>query len=412
MGIAVGILRIGVLCTGRDAGFGGNHISLVEQGRIRIAGMIISKSCQRVKSVHLSEGVEPVRQFAGILFFPGFDAHHLPQFPEEETVENDVHKHIVALVQLIHQFAQPADGERGFPLFAADFFFDTFQQTALHGAGFHELEQSGIRAENLQFLAVHGLHPGNLSGKGESGGDEECPDYSPYTCRQITGNDRQQTYTIDARNDYRQSAQEPVPAKYAGTCRPCFQLGFVGRLALMQQAEDAETLAEFQCGSQLADGCLPFLYLFFLFEMSPQPVGQQTFSRFGASAVDVLKQRMRTEYVQVVGIQMRRVGKLLAAVEAGCVIVQCGQFLPVDLYLFLQIVFAVEQTVMVFYQQDKRQKGDKRNPCQYRPAFRPETDKSCHSRDKQQQPQRADAVNLSLYFIQLLLRFVRNAAVG
>ena len=121
---------------------------------------------------------------------------------------------------------------------------------------------------------------------------------------------------------------------------------------------------------------------------------------------------MRTEYVQVVGIQMRRVGKLLAAVEAGCVIVQCGQFLPVDLYLFLQIVFAVEQTVMVFYQQDKRQKGDKRNPCQYRPVFRPETDKSCHSRDKQQQPQRADAVNLSLYFIQLLLRFVRNAAVG
>ena len=87
------------------------------------------------------------------MLFPCLDAHNLPQFPEEQSVEDDVHEHIVALVQLVHQLAQTADGEGCFPLFAADFLFNAFQQAALHGAGFHKPEQPGIRSENLQFLA-------------------------------------------------------------------------------------------------------------------------------------------------------------------------------------------------------------------------------------------------------------------
>ena len=57
--------------------------------------------------------------------------------------------------------------------------------------------------QNLQFLAVHGLYLGNLSGKGKPGNDEECPDYSPHTCRQVTGNDQKQTCTVDTRNGCR-----------------------------------------------------------------------------------------------------------------------------------------------------------------------------------------------------------------
>lgn len=70
---------------------------------------------------------------------------------------------------------------------------------------------------------------------------------------------------------------------------------------------------------------------------------------------------MRAEYVQVVSIQMCRVCKFLAAVEAGCVIVQRSQFLPVDLCLLFQIIFAVKQAVVVFYQENERQQGDKCN---------------------------------------------------
>ena len=92
-------------------------------------------------------------------------------------------------------------------------------------------------------------------------------------------------------------------------------------------------LAEFQFGSKFAYGSLALQYILFLCKMLPQPVGQQASSRFGTGTVDVLEQRMRTEYIQVVSIQMCRVCKFLAAVEAGCVIVQRSQLLPVDLCL-------------------------------------------------------------------------------
>ena len=45
-GIAAGICRTGFPCIGRDAGFGGSHISLVKQSRISICRMIIGKGCQ------------------------------------------------------------------------------------------------------------------------------------------------------------------------------------------------------------------------------------------------------------------------------------------------------------------------------------------------------------------------------
>ena len=345
------------------------------------------------------------------MLFPCLDAHNLSQFPEEQSVEDDVHEHIVALVQLVHQLAQTADGEGCFPLFAADFLFDAFQQAALHGAGLHKPEQPGIRSENLQFLAVHGLYLGNLSGKGKSGNDKERPNYSPHTCRQVTGNDQKQTYTVDTRNGCRQHTQESALAKYPGTCRPCFQLGFIGCLAFMQQAEDTEPLAEFQFGSKFAYGSLALQYILFLCKMLPQPVGQQASSRFGTGTVDVLEQRMRTEYIQVVSIQMCRVCKFLAAVEAGCVIVQRSQLLPVDLCLLFQIIFAVKQAVVVFYQENERQQGDKCNARQHCPTFRPEIDNPRNSCHEQQQPQCADAINLLLYFIQFASGFILNTPV-
>ena len=133
----------------------------------------------------------------------------------------------------------------------------------------------------------------------------------------------------------------------------------------MQQAEDTEPLAEFQFGSKFAYGSLALQYILLLCKMLSQPVGQQASSRFGTGTVDILEQRMRAEYVQVVSIQMCRVCKFLAAVEAGCVIVQRSQLLPVDLCLLFQIIFAVKQAVVVFYQENERQQGDKCNARQH-----------------------------------------------
>ena len=97
----------------------------------------------------MSDGIEPPGQFSGILLFPGFNAHDLTQFPEEEAVQNDVHKDIVALVEFIHELVQPADGVGGFPFFSVNLLSYLFEQGGLCRLLFHEVEQGGVGADEL-----------------------------------------------------------------------------------------------------------------------------------------------------------------------------------------------------------------------------------------------------------------------
>lgn len=95
---------------------------------------------------------------------------------------------------------------------------------------------------------------------------------------------------------------------------------------------------------------------------------------------------MCAEYVQIVGIQVGGVDKLLAGIEAGRIVIQRGQLLPVHLCSLFLIVFAAKQVVVVLYQKDEWQQGDECDSCQYRPTFLPEVDNPCDSCHEQQQP--------------------------
>ena len=132
----------------------------------------------------MSDGIEPPGQFSGILLFPGLNAHDLTQLPEEEAVQNDVHKDIVALVEFIHELVQPADGVGGFPFFSANLLLYLLEQGGLCRLLFHEVEQGGVGGEDLQFFAIDGLHLGDFASEAEAGDDEAGPDDAVDTCGQ------------------------------------------------------------------------------------------------------------------------------------------------------------------------------------------------------------------------------------
>lgn len=170
--------------------------------------------------------------------------------------------------------------------------------------------------------------------------------------------------------------------KRGGTFRPSLQFRFIGAFPFVQQTEDAEALSEFQFGSKLLDGFLPLFDFLLIFQMSPHPVGQPGFPQAGACAVDVLEQRVRAEYIQIERVEMGGVDKLFSAIESGSVVVEGCQFLFVDFHFLFQIIFPVEQAVVVFDEQQEGQEGDEDDAGRYLPAFGPKINHSRYSADE------------------------------
>ena len=89
---------------------------------------------------------------------------------------------------------------------------------------------------------------------------------------------------------------------------------------------------------------------FFLsLEMFPQPVGEAVFPGLCAGTVDVLEKGMRTENIQIIGVEMGGVDVCFAVIERRRIVIQSGEFLLVDFHLLFQIVLAMEQPVVVFH---------------------------------------------------------------
>ena len=95
---------------------------------------------------------------------------------------------------------------------------------------------------------------------------------------------------------------------------------------------------------------------------------------------------MLTKNIQVIGIKMCRIDKLLSVVESRRIVCNGLQFLAVDFYLLFKIIFLAEQTVMQFHQQQERDKGDCRDAADHQSAFTPEVDNTRNSGCKKYQP--------------------------
>ena len=177
--------------------------------------------------------------------------------------------------------------------------------------------------------------------------------------------------------------------------RPFQQLGTVGRLPLVQQAQNAEALAERRLARQFLHGLLPAEDEFPLVQVAGHPPGQLFASEAGTRAVDVLEERAGAEDVEVVRIGMGRVGKLLAVVEGRGVLVERGQLLTVHFQPLLLIVLPQEQAVVVLHQQQEGQQAGGRRGI-HQCALAPQPDHRRHGPAEQQQAQGAGAVNQSL----------------
>ena len=111
------------------------------------------------------------------------------------------------------------------------------------------------------------------------------------------------------------------------------QFCFIGGFSFVQQAEDTEALTEFQFRSQFTDGFLSADDFFLSLEMFPQPVGEAVFPGLCAGTVDVLEKGMRTENIQIIGVEMGGVDVCFAVIERRRIVIQSGEFLLVDLHL-------------------------------------------------------------------------------
>ena len=127
------------------------------------------------------------------------------------------------------------------------------------------------------------------------------------------------------------------------------QFCFIGGFSFVQQAEDTEALTEFQFRSQFADGFLAADDFFLSLEMFSQPVGEAVFPGLCAGTVDVLEKGMRTENIQIIGVEMGGVDVCFAVIERRRIVIQSGEFLLVDFHLLFQIVLATKQPVVVFH---------------------------------------------------------------
>lgn len=67
--------------------------------------------------------------------------------------------------------------------------------------------------------------------------------------------------------------------------------------------------------------------------MFPQPVGEAVFPGLCAGTVDVLEKGMRTENIQIIGVEMGGVDVCFAVIERRRIVIQSGEFLLVDFYL-------------------------------------------------------------------------------
>ena len=357
--------------------------------------MVVGERAQRAECVHLADGLQPVRQFARMDFLPRLDAHNLPQLPEEAAVQHGVHQVIVALVQFVHQLHQPPDGLRGLSAVPPNLVLDGPQERGFHRLIVHRLKQLGVGAQDAELLSVDALHLGNLPREGEAGHYDAEPQHAPYVGWQHARHDTRQAEEVDRRHHVGQPSQQAAVAVADGALRPLQQLGTVGRLPLVQQAQDAEVLAERRLGRQLLHGLLPAEDGFPLVQMAGHPPGQLFTSETGTRAVDVLEERAGTEDVEVVRVGMGRVGKFLAVVEGRGVLVERGQLLAVHLQPFFLIVLPQEQAVVVLHQQQEGQQAGGRHGI-HQCVLAPQPYHRRHGSAEQQQAQGAGAVNQSL----------------
>ena len=109
---------------------------------------------------------------------------------------------------------------------------------------------------------------------------------------------------------------------------------------------------------------------------------------------------------------MCRVGIRLPVVEGGVVAVEGGQLLFVHLLFLLQVVFAVEQSVVVCHQRQEGHECHGSHGGQHRPTFGTQHDEARHPGYKQQQAQGAYAVDEALQPAQCLCGPLRPVAVS
>ena len=164
----------------------------VDEGGVGIVRMVVGEGGERQQRVHPSDGVEPGGQGGGMVFLPSFDAHDLPDFPEERAIQHGVHQVVVALIQFVHQLVQAEDGVRG----AAALLLDVPQERCLQRLAVHQAEQAGVGAQYLEFLAVDVLHLGDFAGEEETEYHEGYPQGAPVGCRHHPCQDEQQAERI------------------------------------------------------------------------------------------------------------------------------------------------------------------------------------------------------------------------
>ena len=165
----------------------------------------------------------------------------------------------------------------------------------------------------------------------------------------------------------------------------------------MQQAQDAEALAEVGQGGQLPYGGLSVFYLRLVLQVLSQPGGQPCSSGLGAGAVEALEEGVRTVDVEVESVEVARMDVFRPVVEGRGVQCQRGQFLPVDFGLFLQVIFAVEQAVMVLDEGEERQHRHCQCAAPHQPAVMAQGDGCRNASREEDDAQQADAEDLLLY---------------
>ena len=303
--------------------------------------------------------------------------------------------------------AWPEDGVRG----VAALLLDVRQQPGLQGLFVHQAEQAGVGAQYLELLAIDILHTGDLAGKEEAEQHERYPQGAPDRCRHHPGQYKHEAERIGTAYHVGQDAQQGTAAEEGGADGPGLQFGFVGALPFVQQAQDAEALAEVGEGGQFLHGGLPGFYLFLVLQVLAQPGGQPGSSGLRAGAVEAGEERARPIDIEVEGVEMRRVDVFLAVIEGGGIQVQRGQFLPVDFGLLLQIVLAAEQAVVVLDEGEERQHrhGQCAAPCP--PAVMTQGDGCRDASHEEDDAQQADAVYLLLYLVLAFFCLLRPLAV-
>ena len=249
---------------------------------------------------------------------------------------------------------------------AADAGWPVAVQAGLHllqeaAAGFvavYHADEAGVGAQYLHLPAVDGKDAADVAREADGREQYARPYQGPQGSRQDTAQPQRETGGVDARGQAGQQAQQPSAAEDGRRPGPGAQGCLVGGLPGTEQAGDAELQAEVGLPGQFGNGFLAAHNPILVRQMPVQPAGQPEVAHRGAGAVDALEQRVRPEDIEVVGVQMGRVGVAASVVEGRDVALQGGQLLVVGLSHAGGKVALAEQAVVAFHQPGEQEECD------------------------------------------------------